>query len=440
MWRNKDRDEPKRPDRPPTSWATLNAHHRKTSGNHAGNGTDADSAEGRELVAMLRRYDDARLPDPTFLDHLEHTLLAAAQRMPRQAQTTPTIAPVSDHVRVVTEERRTRSLIAPLAARSHRRALSHVAMAFLLLVTGLSLYVAFRPLDHQATSPGEETPTVPVITPIPSIPGIDIEAFGSMTLPVDTSRPIVAIGDPTEAWGVEMTTTTLAPGATGQHPTIDYAKGTGVELVLDGTLKISSDATLRVTHLDGTTSDIPPGEPVTVNRGESVEHDDITVAQTWSNPGPGQTVLLGIGVFGINEIESDFEGYYVHFGGLDWSRATVDLRAQWSAFGLADGPVTATIRRLTIAPGAALPPARDSAPTLRWVESGEIGWTPVGDGIATRASNKPLNRYFSGQRVPWTTNLTTEAILSNPSKKESAVVWEIVLTPRTPSLATPTDP
>jgi hypothetical protein len=62
-------------------------------------------------------------------------------------------------------------------------------------------------------------------------------------------------------------------------------------------------------------------------------------------------------------------------------------------------PLAIAVRRVTLAPGAELPPSEEATPTLRYVEQGVIGRGITGPN-APPTPQPPL-RFGAAQWVPW---------------------------------------
>jgi hypothetical protein len=328
-----------------------------------------------------------------------------------------------------------------------RRILPFVELAALAAAILLLLYVAFGRDRHQAVAPVGGTPTV-VPAPSPT-PGVEIVTLGAVTMPVErlltrlTAAPTPTPDNPAltpfqSPWWVATGRVVLAPGEGGSLPSISPATGIGFELLLEGSYTVSSGSPLRVVRVSGATEEIPAGTTVTLAPGDSVLHLDVGATQSWRNPGQTEAVLIGAGFYTSNTAIRQRGGTLVGVGGIAgeyWAEMEGNI---WIASGIPDGPVLATIRRLTLSPGAALPAMPEVYPTLRWIESGEVGWTAVGAGIATRPPDKPTSRFFGGQRLPWTPSAPgVQIVLSNPSDTDPAVIWEVILTPAGPSPPSP---
>jgi hypothetical protein len=393
-----------------------------------------------DALAWATAQDDTPAPDPAFVARLEGSLVGTVW------QTLPASAPVPprpSNGRVVPEPRRSNSPARPIVHEPRRSPMALFATALLLLVTFLGIYLAFRPQNQSVVAPVGGTPTVvPSATPIP---GVEITDFGAVAVPIAIVRsrsaatpaplPQEAVLTPFQApWWITMGRVTLAPGEGGSLPAISPATGIGFELLLQGSFTVSSGATLHVVRADGTTEEIPMGTEVTLAPGDSVVHLDTGARQSWHNPGQTEAVLLGAGFYTSNLAVRVSHGTLVGVGGITGQMLAAMDGNTWNEAGLPDGPVVASFRRLTLAPGTALPPAPEIYPTLRWIESGELGWTPIGGGIATRPPGRPMMTYFGWQQPPWSPSSPgVQIVLSNPSETEPLIIWEVVMTPAGPS-------
>jgi hypothetical protein len=314
-----------------------------------------------------------------------------------------------------------------------RRMLPFVELTAIAAAILLLLYVAFRPERHEAVGPIGGTPTaVPAPTPIP---GVTVDGIGTVTLPAET---IPGKGSWFGAWRA-----TLEPGAAGSYGSIAPNRSVGVESVLVGTYATRSEGPMRIIRSDGSTEDVPVGTEATIGPGESILVLDNAVARTFRNPGATQAVLVAWAITSMNGAAMrDTEapepalalGPGVTFQGL--ARMLPDV---WDQATIPDGPLTIDVRRLTLAPGASLPPEPEVYPTLRWVESGRLGWDIAGEGVASPASGRPMMSYQEGEMVSWVpTRPGIRVVLRNPSKTTPVVLLVVSLAPAGTAAVTPT--
>jgi outer membrane protein assembly factor BamB len=197
-----------------------------------------------ETVERLRARDDARRPDPVFLDRLEQTLMDASLAAHAGSVPLPPVSPGHANGRSAPRERWAWLPALPVSKERRRWALAQCATALLLLVTLLAVWFAFRPEeDHGIVGPGG-TPTAlpaPVLPSVPMFRG-DPARTGVMPGPGPTGEPVVR-------WRYEA----IADGRVNSQPAVvdgvvyagagDYGKP-GVVLALDaatGALRWTTD-------------------------------------------------------------------------------------------------------------------------------------------------------------------------------------------------------
>jgi hypothetical protein len=111
----------------------------------------------------------------------------------------------------------------------------------------------------------------------------------------------------------------------------------------------------------------------------------------------------------------------------------------WQRGTMPAGPLLLTMRRVTVAARASLPPTTDPYPAMRWLDEGQIGWSSVETGATPEAGAKPMQRFSYGALVtlPWgPAQPGRQIIWSNPGNAP-AVLLEFIIAPVSASDAMP---
>jgi hypothetical protein len=219
------------------------------------------------------------------------------------------------------------------------------------------------------------------------------------------------------------------PGASETWVADATQPGVEANFVLDGAYTVQVEGPLRIVRADGTTEDLAPGTEVTVGAGEAWIDLELAAAMTFRNAGNTPVIFAGVG-FWAQESTTD-RATTNPPGAIDGSATSLSPDGWAQA-----GPLTVTLRRLTLAPGTSLPPSDETLPILRFVEHGRLTREITQVGIAT-APGAPLV-FRTGEWVPWVElGPDRQSILSN-DEDEPLVFLELTITPAATDLGTPT--
>lgn len=283
-----------------------------------------------------------------------------------------------------------------------------------LLVRGTALGLALLPLGRARLSAQEATP--PTSTGVDTLftvafaaeelPQADIESiFYRLTLDPDVALPVPA--GPFCGCGGQV----IAPGV-------------GVETVVSGTYAVASGAPIRVRRAGASAEEeIAAGQEVLLEPRDVVVYNNYAAAGQFRNAGSGELVVLGVALV-AEDLSDGTEAPDLPEGAVPDQLGRA-VPYDWQV--LAGGPVVATLRRVTLAPGEALDPVGVPGLESIAVESGEIelGIIPAGESAPT---SSPM-RYMAGRTTPFMgLGEGSRRVLTN-SGAEPAVVLILAIDP-----------
>ena len=202
-------------------------------------------------------------------------------------------------------------------------------LAMLLTLTMLMS----APLASRAQDPGPITTRSGRATPVSPSAEITTETLATIRLPASTIPPPPAI--------VDVWLATLGPGqelgfASGASPPSIVA-----DVVLSGELMVLSKGRVQVQRPAGL-EEVAPDTVVTIHPGEAIIYVDNQAEQTFRNPGRSPLTAISFGIYSAAPPSTFTVGPVSQ---EDWERS-----------GLAGHDLTFTVERLTVPPGAELPP------------------------------------------------------------------------------------
>lgn len=217
---------------------------------------------------------------------------------------------------------------------------------------------------------------------------------------LEAALPAANLPPAGEAW-VAFQRSTLPPGGAQDYPYGGPGDSVFAEVVLQGTLAVTSEGPLVIVRDAGAQEEVPPNTEAVLGPGDVAIWLDNEAVSLRRNPGDVPAVELGVGFYstvapstppppeGTLPADAQYE---------DFAALSPD---EWGETGLAGGAVRARIERVTVAPGASLPPSAEADPVLRYVEAGELEWAVELPGAAATPAVRPL-RLRAGQGLPWT--------------------------------------
>jgi hypothetical protein len=152
-------------------------------------------------------------------------------------------------------------------------------------------------------------------------------------------------------------------GCPGQSVT----PGVGIEAVTEGAYTVRLDAPFAVVR-GGDEEEIAPGTDVTLTPGEVGVFPDYAAPADIRNDGSGPASVIGVAVVSNESTATPAPSLPM---GLETEELARAVPADWRR--LPSGPVTLTLRRLTLPAGAALGPYEASGLETFLVEQGEVG-------------------------------------------------------------------
>jgi hypothetical protein len=370
----------------------------------------------RDLDAVMRELRSlAQIPVPAASHaRIDHAVAAAISRRARERK-----EQTMSHVALATpaaSQGRPSAPAAPRGAQRRSPAVNWLATAALLLLVVFGSLFAVGPLrphreDHLASLSAIGTPT-------PTSPG---EILGTVTLP--------AAAIPSGALSSLVWHIVAQPGGSETRVADDMQPGVEAYFVLEGAYTVQVDGPVRVIHADGTTEDLAPGTEVMVGPGEAWIDLDLTAAATFRNAGSTPVVFVGVGFWaqtgtmnrGTTDPPASVDGMATSLSPGDWAQA---------------GPLTVTLRRVTLAPGAHLPPSAEPLPILRFVEQGQLTREIVQVGTPT-ASAAPLV-FRADNWVAWAELGANKQVRVVNDEEEPLVFLELTITSAAADLGMPT--
>jgi mannose-6-phosphate isomerase-like protein (cupin superfamily) len=251
-----------------------------------------------------------------------------------------------------------------------------------------------------------------------------------------TSEPVYAVTFPDDAtpddgtYYVDLVVADWQPGVTSSAETRPDDDGPGVWFVMAGKLAVRADGPLRVSRADGSVEEIAPGTEVLLAPGDAA----LWLKHGWGNSlrsaGDVPVRFLSMGI-----IER-----------LDTTRFTGAIGTDTSMYPgdwLKEGPVVATVRRVTAAPGTTLRPSDPAGAATLYVEAGTLTWeTVAADNVATPLSPLPPRNYDAGSWVSWVNVSPQRKLILSNTGDEPLVYLEVTVAPAgeespAPGTATP---
>jgi hypothetical protein len=174
----------------------------------------------------------------------------------------------------------------------------------------------------------------------------------------------------------------LAPGVTTTRPPGDFPTGVRVDYVVAGSYATRVDGPLLVARagaIDAPES-IAPGKEVRLGPGDAALYPQNDAGQTWGNAGTAPLELLVAGVFAAALPPPPAGLVAAELAQL------LGQEAAWAP--IATGPLALTLRRMSLAPGAELPPSAPPGPELVAVEAGVLGVAAVHAGSDAAAGRE----------------------------------------------------
>jgi hypothetical protein len=319
-----------------------------------------------DALAILYERDDARLPDPRFLDRLEQTLL---ERLAATTATMPLAAtPVSLNGRAETALSPDRFAPGQLSARRRRDwLLAQLATAALVLLTLVGSVVALRgarPLMSQ-----EERPAfIPAIEEIPEA-----------TTLVDALVTAWPSGGPPFFASIERIT--FDPGAVEAASTDRTGMGPDLFTVESGQVTVTADGPVVVTR--GPAEQM--ADPTTAAAGTTIVLDvgdrffaPAEVSFQRRNDAPAPASVLD---FQVSDVEPAHHALTVHYQRIMPDKIFNAVPPE---------PSQIALRRLRLQAGTALPIGELSGLQMLYVEEGTLdlmGERAAGDLVPMRSTS-----------------------------------------------------
>jgi hypothetical protein len=369
----------------------------------------------RDLDAVMGELRSlAQIPVPAASHaRIDHAVAAAISRRAREHQ-----EQTMNHVSLATPtagQGRPSAPATPRGAQRRSPALNWLATAALLLVVFGSLFAVGPLRPHRE----DRLASLSAIgTPPPTSPGV---LLGAVTLP--------AAAIPSGALSSLVWHIIAQPGGSETRAADDAQPGVEANFVLEGTYTVQVDGPLRIIHVDGTTEDLAPGVEVTVGPGEAWIDLDVAAAATFRNSGSTPAVFVGVGFWAqagttdrsVTDPPASVDGMATSLSPDDWAQA---------------GPLTVTLRRVTLAPGAHVPPSAEPLPILRFVEQGQLTREIVQVGTPP-ASAAPLV-FRADNWVPWVELGANQQARVVNDEEEPLVFLELTITSAAADLGMPT--
>jgi hypothetical protein len=204
--------------------------------------------------------------------------------------------------------------------------------------------------------------------------------------------------------------------------------GVGAEVVQSGAFGVRLEAPLFLQRggFSAQQQEIPAGEDVTLDAGDVAIYHDYAATAEIRNAGSDPAVVIGAAIM---DLDVDGEGESGHLPGLPpevtGEMLANTLTSDWVAF--PPGPVTLTLRRVTLPAGTTLPPYELVGMEAIRVEAGEIGWRFQRPG-ETRPHGALVYR-GAGGTAPFVTARPDLQRFIVTSGKELAVLYVLTIEP-----------
>jgi hypothetical protein len=261
--------------------------------------------------------------------------------------------------------------------------------------------------------------------------GTQSETLFSITVP--------AAALPAGQWWVEIGTAEQAPGTTNSTYGGDVAPGVGAVLVASGTYAVTAEGPLVVLRGPDATPELAaPGTEAVLMAGDVLVYPDTAVHRTRRVVGEEPVAWVRLFVEGPDRpgggIATPAVGSSVV---VDLAQSSMSEEAQAVA-GIGTGPVTLTLRRVTLAPGTALPPLVDEAYAVRAVAEGKASWSLAPSRMATPAPyGGPTEGFIiKGLTLP---AVAGYALVIENAEQVPLVFYEATIAPAAPDAAPRTE-
>jgi hypothetical protein len=230
-------------------------------------------------------------------------------------------------------------------------------------------------------------PRVPDGTPAVGTPvaGVETEILFAVTLPAEAV--------PSDPAGAVLVRFTLAPGgAFDFSPSCYVAPAVIAAYVETGDFAIRPGSQARIARggaaSDGVWEPVAAGTEVVIGPGDAVVQTDLpAVPGEFGNAGDEALSILEFAIWGERVTDCPpagvVEPWFAYLDGRDWNLPT--------------GPVAVELRRVTLAPGADLPPYETAWSELIHVDAGRLEWTTQ---PSEAAPGQPLS-FRAPSSVPW---------------------------------------
>ncbi len=259
------------------------------------------------------------------------------------------------------------------------------ATAFLLVVTLVAVsFTARQPRDRSLLA-GTSTPPVGV-----AIVDLLTATLPVAALPADPADVVVLrlTGQPGASWAKH------AQPETGIR--IPYA-----EVQLAGVWTYRLDTPVSIARASGEQAEIPAGTVFSTQPGDVTIRTETGAMGEMRNDGTEAAVSLRVYIrTSVPMVDPSYTIWDSEIApGLQIDLIDLMTSARWQQTGLGGGPVTVTIKQITLEPGAVLAPAADRFPATRFVLAGELTARMLKPG-----ADAPDRPYVVRERreLPWT--------------------------------------
>jgi hypothetical protein len=268
-------------------------------------------------------------------------------------------------------------------------------------------------------------PTLAIAQDATPVPGVEVTPLYAITFPAGSLPP----GN----LELSLRTATYGAGSSDSSYGDGLEPGFGVVLVTAGSWAIRAEGPLVVLRgPDGQAEEVPPGTEVTLQAGDVLVYPRFDVHRSRRAVGDEEARVLSVVVVGRAGRATGSATPAV--GDITVFQASGLLTGSERAVaGLEGGPVTLTLKRVTIAPNTALPPLVDATYTVRFVEQGRATVGILDAGTATPSSIVSVTQYGS---IHWVSPASGQALYLANETEDPLVLLEASLAPA-PATATP---
>jgi hypothetical protein len=186
----------------------------------------------------------------------------------------------------------------------------------------------------------------------------------------------------------------IIPPGTGSTWEPNCCPGPLVEYVLRGTYSVRAEAAIQIVRADGTVEEVPAGTGVTLGPGDGLISRNETVVEA-ANVGATPVELLGW----VLVEEGGFQGHSLP----GWVMGGADVQGPLA---VPAGPAELRLRRVELAPGAAITPP-----------PGSLSFVVV---LPQNAAGTPVPTFYGRQ---------TDGTLRNPSSQNAITVYVLTMEP-----------